>query len=184
MCRIEANDRVRVVVLQEELDEAKEYNDPHSKKPIPLLHVGYILCDLAFPDFAVDMAPKFLDFLANIEFFRQMALKETKKLFPSIFEDGENAKRSGQLEQDIEDRLIRYTHEMMGLREAYWIIVIACCTQVRLEHIQMLDIFSFLRSISHILPPDRHSPSSGNILTNISSSSLMQARARLKFTTA
>lgn len=130
---VEAHHPVQAAIVQEELDEAKEHSGPHNSKPAPLLHIVYALCNFAFPDFAVEQASNFLDLLASVEAIRQVNLQRTEEAFPHIFEDETITRLSGLLEQDVEDRLIRYTHEMMGLREAYWSIVGACCTQVRVE---------------------------------------------------
>lgn len=104
-------------------------NSP-SKEPPPLKIVAWTLCNLAFPDFSAQMTPRFLDLLASVEFYRDMNLKETKHFFPNIFEDEGEVKRSGRLNQNLEDKLIECTHETDGLRESFWNIVIACCIQV------------------------------------------------------
>ncbi|KAJ2931212.1 hypothetical protein H1R20_g5806, partial [Candolleomyces eurysporus] len=100
-----------------------------SKEPVSLPVIRYALYNLAFPDFAIEMTPQFLDLLTTVEFYRTLNLNRTSHLFPHFLEDNDHFEPLGQLDPEIEAELAQLTYELTGMRSLFWTIVVNCCQQ-------------------------------------------------------
>lgn len=110
-----------------------------SKEPVSLPVIRYALYNLAFPDFAIEMTPQFLDLLTTVEFYRHLNLDRTRHLFPQFLEDNSQFKPSGELDPELEAELSQLSYELTGMRSLFWTIVVHCCQQVCLHLVRSLS---------------------------------------------
>ncbi|KAJ2916307.1 hypothetical protein MD484_g4126, partial [Candolleomyces efflorescens] len=123
-----------------------------SKEPVSLPVIRYALYNLAFPDFAIEMTPQFLDLLTTVEFYRHLNLDRTKHLFPQFLDDSSQFRSSGDLDPDLEAELSQLTYELTGMRSLFWTIVVHCCQQDLTHRAIFHSITDFWLRFNEYLP--------------------------------